>query len=466
MIHQKRIRVGVIGMYRSGKTVLLTSLINHLLNHHPDRLALGDGQVELGCLKSDLPPVDAGFAKFDYGYYRSRLGNRVWPDKTLACTQYRCRLLVKRTEKRLEQIGLTLTDMAGERLADLSMAGQTYEQWSDGILELFGHLEYQSHVTEYLALIERTGVPAEAVIAAYRHVLARLIHAYLPLVGPSTFLVDANNKHCDALDIDGLAATRVAGLDEARQFAPLPKLIRERDAETAARFRRHFGEYRRQIVEPLAHWFTQCETLIVVADLTMLLAGGVGMYNGQKQMLSQVVDYLAPGRGRLNRWADRVVRTGSLGRFRANDLVAAASFGRLRLPGVRRVAFVATKADKVHADDHDKLLSLLHDLTRNLAVQGRFAGGLKVEEFVCAAVKSSTSLEEYPFLEARLETASQNGVASQRFKTAQVPEHWPDDWAIRDYIFPDIFPSMPSNRDQPPPHIGLNRIANFILESQ
>ena len=82
------------------------------------------------------------------------------------------------------------------------------------------------------------------------------------------------------------------------------------------------------------------------------------------------------------------------------------------------------------------------------------------------AVKSSTSLEEYPFLEARLETASQNGVASQRFKTAQVPEHWPDHWSIRDYVFPDIFPSMPSNRDQPPQHIGLNRIANFVLENQ
>ena len=186
MLQQKKICVGVIGMYRSGKTVLLTSLINHLLNHHPDRLALGDGQVELGCLKSDLPPVDAGFAKFEYGYYRSRLGNRVWPDKTLAAAQYRCRLLVRQTEKRREQIELILTDMAGERLADLSMAGQTYEQWSDSILELFGHLEYQSHVAEYLTLVKQPGTPAEVIVAAYRRVLPRLIHAYLPLVSPST----------------------------------------------------------------------------------------------------------------------------------------------------------------------------------------------------------------------------------------------------------------------------------------
>ena len=295
---------------------------------------------------------------------------------------------MKRTEKRCDQIELTLTDMAGERLADLSMAGQTYEQWSDSILELFGNLEYQSPAAEFLALLEQPGTPADAIVAAYRRVLARLIHSYLPLVSPSTFLVDANNKHCEALDVERMAVTRVAGLDESRQFAPLPKLVRDRDAGIAARFRSHYADYRRQIVEPLARWFTQCEALLVVVDLTMLLAGGVGMYNGQKQMLSLVVDDLTPGRGFFNRFADRLVRTGSLGRLHVNDLLWYASFGRLWLPGVRRVAFVATKADKVHADDHDKLLGLLHDLTRNLAIKGRLAGGVRVEEFVCAAVKS------------------------------------------------------------------------------
>lgn len=43
---RQRIRVGVIGMYQSGKTVLLTSLINHLLNHDPDRLPLGTDSAD------------------------------------------------------------------------------------------------------------------------------------------------------------------------------------------------------------------------------------------------------------------------------------------------------------------------------------------------------------------------------------------------------------------------------------
>ena len=200
MLHRKKIHVGVIGMYGSGKTVLLTSLINHLVSHHPDRLPIGHGKVELGCLKRDLP-VDAGFTKFDYGYYRSCLGTQVWPDKTLASAQYHCRLLVKRTEKQCDQIELTLTDMAGERFAHLSMAGQTYEQWSDSILEPFSNLEYQAPAAEFLGLLEQPGsrpMRSSRPIAACWH---RLIYSYLPLVSPSTFLVDANSRHCEALNV-------------------------------------------------------------------------------------------------------------------------------------------------------------------------------------------------------------------------------------------------------------------------
>src|SRR5687767_9214495 len=33
-------RVGVVGLYNAGKTVFLTSLVNHLRDHDPDRFAL------------------------------------------------------------------------------------------------------------------------------------------------------------------------------------------------------------------------------------------------------------------------------------------------------------------------------------------------------------------------------------------------------------------------------------------
>ena len=40
-------RVGVVGLYSAGKTVLLTSLINHLQDHDPDRFPLGSKETRL-----------------------------------------------------------------------------------------------------------------------------------------------------------------------------------------------------------------------------------------------------------------------------------------------------------------------------------------------------------------------------------------------------------------------------------
>ena len=198
--------------------------------------------------------------------------------------------------------------------------------------------------------------PARAgFVAAYRRVLAQLIHAYLPLVSPSTYWSTPTTNTAMRWTSTARLQTRVAGLDEPHQIA---HPSRSRSASVTPRPRLGFASIFGSIggncraARPLVHAVRDTHCCGRFDDA---LAGGVGMYNGQKQMLSQVVDHLAPGRGLLNRWADRVVRTGSLGRLHANDLVAAASFGRLRLPGVRRIAFVATKADKVHADDHDKL---------------------------------------------------------------------------------------------------------------
>ena len=40
-------RVGIVGQYNAGKTVLLTSLINHLQDHDPERFALGSPNTKI-----------------------------------------------------------------------------------------------------------------------------------------------------------------------------------------------------------------------------------------------------------------------------------------------------------------------------------------------------------------------------------------------------------------------------------
>src|SRR3954471_7205374 len=83
-------RVGVVGLYNAGKTVLLTSLVNHLEHHDPDRFRLGTGDATVR--KFELGRPDPGWAHFNYAGFRDALVHHgKWPEKTRDRSQLVCR---------------------------------------------------------------------------------------------------------------------------------------------------------------------------------------------------------------------------------------------------------------------------------------------------------------------------------------------------------------------------------------
>jgi predicted YcjX-like family ATPase len=459
---KRRMRVGVVGLYQAGKSVFMTSMINHLRQHDPARLAVGDGRVKLDWV-ADLPPRDA-IDRFNYERNRNRLGGRQWPDKTLGVSEYHC-LFVRSDEKHTRQ-DLSFTDIPGERLADMTMAGRSFAQWSDTILELLADTaEYRRHAAEYLALMNASSVKPEQLLLAYKRLLGNLIFDFLPVVTPSSFLIDPKGTYVEPQyvhnrDIEGMAKNRLAGVDAERQFAPLSAKLRTADTATAAAFSSRYSAYVRQIVNPLAHGFKECDQILVLIDVTMLMAGGVGMYNGNKQMLQHLLAYVNPGQGATTAVADSIFKTLTGGFVKASDLIRTLSRGAVRLSSVTQLGFIATKADKIHANDRTKLLHLLEDMTRDLVATARHMTNLKVGHFVCAAVNSTESLPDYPALQARLPGKNES---PQKFLPSQVPAQWPESWEVGDYRFPNVVPWMPANRDAPPKHIELDRVWNFIL---
>src|SRR5262245_59233150 len=118
-------RVGVVGLYSSGKTVLLTWLINHLQHHHPDRLPL--------VLKGPTPTIrrftvkepDRGWTAFNYTGFRDSLVNYGrWPEKTRDRSQFVCQF--ERSDWRFSDCKLKLYDLPGERVADAGMLGRDF----------------------------------------------------------------------------------------------------------------------------------------------------------------------------------------------------------------------------------------------------------------------------------------------------------------------------------------------------
>ncbi len=450
-------RIGVIGLYRSGKTVFLTSLINHLKHHCASRFVIG--RKEQVVFAEELTP--SGFEPFPYSAHRNRLvAGEDWPEKTRGVYEYICRYY--RSGWHFTRAELSLLDFPGERMADLTMANASFEQWSDLMLAVFSeHAEYREPAADYLALMASGTVTESGLLAGYRRFLAKCFAEYRPIICPSSFLISADGHwHGEALKQGGHALDEcICGLDIESQFVPLSLELRRRNPDLSRRFARHYQNYRRKIVLPLAKWMRNCDALVALIDLTALLAGGEGMYQGNRELLRNLMDLLRPGQGYFGLSMDTLQRIfDPLGGFKR---VTRHKWWPDLFPrgNISRIAFVGAKADKVHEADRDRLLNLTRTMTRSVIAKHEVqALRLDIGYFICAAVKSTRSMQDH-----RLQAHFQAGQKPQIYTPSHVPDEWPQTWPAGRFRFPNFKPWMPPLRDAPPDHIELDRIADFLL---
>ncbi len=447
-------RVGVVGLYNSGKTVLLTSLINHLQDHDPDRFPLGSPNTRLR--KFTVVPPDNDWAGFNYTGHRDALVNHGrWPSKSTDRSQFNCQF--ERSDWRYSDCLLKLYDLPGERIADAGMVGRDFTGWSEKMLSLLvNDTGYRSCSSQFLDAVARPETPAPELLRSYKLALANLILNYKPLISPSTFLLDTNGVPARPDTPENLAATRVSGIGSSQEFCPLPVSRRIAGSELFESYSRHYSAYVESVVVPTVIAFRSCTALIVLVDVTMLLAGGVGMYDDNRQIIRDLFEVLAPGENAV---------FGPL--FRGLSKVFLPHQWR---PGwITRVAFVAPKMDLVHPADRDRMLMLLRRMAERYAID---RDGLRYDFFNLASVVSTKALpltENGPrvLVGTPLRDSSGRKIASgveQRFTISALPDDWPREWPNGQYVFPDVYPRMPARKDYPPDQVNLDRLATFVIE--
>jgi predicted YcjX-like family ATPase len=458
-----RRQVGVLGIQQSGKSAFLTSLIDHLRNHDPKEFSLG-ASVRKWQIRSFTPlPNPDGTPCFNYPKYRSELHHGQWPAKTSAVSEYQCRFdcsgggVGNWLENGVAHNELSLIDIPGERVADLGMAGVDFARWSDDLLaRLESNIEYGRDCVEYFDLLnaDQPFDPAVAV-TAFKRAMARFIFNRLPIVTPSTMLLTEKGKYIPAeiiksRDPDALAAVHLAGVAPDAEFAPISAEVRTAQPEACRVFSFHYGRYQKEIVQPLAGKLYACDQLVVLLDVATLLAGGVQAYNGCRHILEEALRYFSPGRSIYASLADRWLRGTTLGRARLN--------GAFGFPSIRRIAIVATQADRVHRDDRDSLRHLARELIEPILTEACQGRTVQAKYFWCAAVRSSDSME-YPRISARRKGRTE----SESIPVSKVPDFWPKDWKSGDFYFPTFEPRPPARAGLPIEQEGLNDIASFIL---
>ncbi len=448
-----RRRVGVIGLYRSGKTVFLTSLINHLQNHNPNRFPLGK-RAQIAFAK-ELQAVR--FEQFPYRERRNMLVNkRRWPEKTRSVSEYSCRYY--RSDWKLSRGELSLLDFPGERLADLIMVNASYGQWSDFMMTLFrDHEEYRVIAQQYADLTSGIDITESTVIDSYRHLMHNLFMSYRPVVSPSAFLLSPDGDWIGDIDDPSNSFMQhcYSGLSEKTQFVPLSEEARRMHPDLSKKFSRRYAAYRRRIALPLSGWMRSCDALVVLIDVTALLAGGEGMYQGNRELLRNLIDLLNPGKTLFGLSVDLLRKV--IYPFDNNPLKR---FVDLSWRELSRIAFVATKVDKVHESNRGRLRDLVREMTEGLIAAHQVkAAELDVGYFACAAVKSTRSTAD-----GKLQAYLGPDTPLTAFTPSAVPESWPMSWKHGEYQFPNVAPWVPSRRDAPPDHIELNRVAEFLMK--
>jgi predicted YcjX-like family ATPase len=448
-------RVGVVGTANSGKTVLLTALIDHLKHHNPERFRLGRAGTRVSLFK-ELPP-DAGWSKFNFEAHRNGLvQSRHWPRKTADRSQFVCQF--DRDDWRFNDCLLKLYDLPGERIADAAMLGRTFAEWSAHHLHrIESDAQYLAHCAEYLEAARRPGATEAELLSAYRLALARLVLSYKPLISPSAFVLDARGGCARRGTAEELAAARLSGASADAQFCPLPPERCAPGDPVFAAFAARFESYTRELVEPTLAAFRSCSALVILLDVTTVLMGGAGFYNDTQQMVGDLFDALDPG--------ERPV-FGALARRLSKTFVPHA----WRPGWITRAAFVAPKADLVHPDDRDTVLRLLRDMVEPRA---RDCTGLTWECFNVASVCSAQerraggprAMRGFLLRGPDGRVRKEPGEAEDQYTVSQPPDGWPlHHWPAHEYLFPEVFPRVPARRDYPPDHLGLDALASFVIE--
>lgn len=346
---ERRVRLGVTGLSRAGKTVFVTALVHALL--HPDRLT-AFGPVSAGRYKAAVlrPQPRQNIPRFPYEDAVARLTGSVgnppeWPESTRRVAELRVSVrytpegLAARLGDRV--LHIDVFDYPGEWLLDLELMSLSFAQWSE---RMVARVERdRRRLPEADAWLDAvSGAPLDdprlpaAEAERWAIELARLYTAWLDAVRregggpdrlqPGRFLMPGDLEGSPLMTFSpvppgdrsgGMMGDGLMG-DGGRGRRNTPRrLLADR-----------YDSYVDRVVRPFFRdHFARLDRQVVLFDLLSHLQRPDGP-EGAVAALMPVLETLKLGSGWMPRWLS---------------------------PRIDRVLFAATKADHVPSDQHPRL---------------------------------------------------------------------------------------------------------------
>jgi predicted YcjX-like family ATPase len=359
-----RIRLGVTGLARSGKTVFITALAHNLIAG--GRLPFFDASAQGRILRVYLEPQpDDVVPRFDYETHLADLigDPPSWPESTRRISQLRLTLEYASTSFWKRQLGrerlhIDIVDYPGEWLLDLPLLRLDYEEWSRNAIAQSRAASRKKAAKEFhraLAAIDPAAPADEALAAklaqAFKDYLreARSDQHALSTLPPGRFLMPGDLEGSPALTFAPLAAE-----DDDTKFMR---------GSLWAMMARRYEAYKAHVVRPFFHdHFARLDRQIVLIDVLAALNGGAEAVSDLERAMTEILECF---------------RTG------ANSL-----WSSLFAPRIDRIVLAATKADHLHQQSHDRLEAILARLTGRAMARAEYAGA-EVKVLAMAAVRAT-----------------------------------------------------------------------------
>ncbi|WP_018264973.1 YcjX family protein [Methylosinus sp. LW4] len=372
-----RLRLGVTGLSRSGKTVFITSLVHHLTRAVAARDATHGRKNQLPVFRVAAenrlrsahldPQPDDAVPRFSYEEHLSALtgADRHWPQSTRRISELRVTLEYDRKSAGLlssfrpgpARLDIDIVDYPGEWLLDLPLLEKSYAQWSRETLEAASAAARATIAADWRGAT--AGVdPKEPASEDVARKLAALFTNYLRAAKTERFALSTlpPGRFLMPGELEG---------SPALTFAPLP--VEEGSAppsgSLAAMMERRYEAYKTHVVRPFFRdHFARLDRQIVLVDALAALNSGPAAVRDLETALADVLTAFRTGRSSL--------------------------LSTIFRPKIDRILFAATKADHLHHTSHDRLEAVLRHLTSR-AIERAEGVGATIDVIALAAVRAT-----------------------------------------------------------------------------
>jgi predicted YcjX-like family ATPase len=455
------LRLGVTGLARSGKTVLITALVRSLVSggRLPYFAAMAEGRIIRAYLE---PQPDDTLPRFAYEEHLAALAADPpqWPESTRRISQlrvtveYRPDTLLKRTLG-TGRLHIDIVDYPGEWLLDLPLLEIDYAEWSaQALAEARSPARADAARTwlSFLATLDPTAPTDEQKALTGAQLFtdylqsARAPDTIMTAPGPGRFLLPGDLAGSPLLTFFPLS---------------LPTGASPPRGTLAAMLARRFDSYKTHVVQPFFRdHFARLDRQIVLMDALAAVNSGPEALLELQRTMEGVLRCFRPGVNTL-----------------LSSLVA---------PRIDRLLFAATKADHLHHTSHDRLEAILGLLADQAIARASFAGA-EVKVMPLAALRATREAEArsgrqrlpcivgVPLPGERLGRKSFDGRTEAAVFPGDLPEDpqsllnpaepaaTPDSVRFLRFRPPRISLEAPSGDAPALPHIRLDRAIDYLI---